>query len=101
MNDSDPAFHVEYLRFETKYLDKVMARKEVLKPSKVDFVDDSEPDDVKLHEPTDDANLVAIAWNNLKSRFSSNVLVMQSAKKVLKQSLFVPKVAPQLFSEAR
>lgn len=39
MNDESSKFHLAYLRFELKYFEKVMMRREVLKPSKVDFVD--------------------------------------------------------------
>jgi len=31
MNDSESRFHLEYLRFEVKYFEKVMQRREVLK----------------------------------------------------------------------
>ena len=42
VNDAVPAFHLEYLRFELKYFDKIMARKEILQrqpADKVDFID--------------------------------------------------------------
>lgn len=42
MNDADPKFHLEYLKFELKYFEKIMMRREVLKSAgdKVDFVND-------------------------------------------------------------
>lgn len=41
MNDSDPKFHLEYLKFELRYFEKIMMRREVLKADeKVDFVND-------------------------------------------------------------
>ena len=41
MNENDVKFHIEYLRFELKYFEKIMMRREVLKDNrKVDFVND-------------------------------------------------------------
>jgi hypothetical protein len=42
MNDGDVRFHLEYLRFEVKYFDKVLQRREVLQQGQVDFVNDCE-----------------------------------------------------------
>lgn len=41
MNETDPKFHLAYLQFELKYFEKIMMRREVLKPeSQVDFIDE-------------------------------------------------------------
>ena len=67
MNDSNPKFHIEYLKFELKYFEKIMMRREVLKAdSKVDFVNDC---DEKMADGEtqrgDEANFVKIVWKNL------------------------------------
>lgn len=70
MNDTVPRFHLEYLKFELKYFEKIMMRREILKPDvKVDFVNDCDAD-VKMDvegetQRGDEANFVKIVWKNL------------------------------------
>ena len=89
MNDSDPKFHVAYLNFELKYFEKIMMRREVLQPdqSKVNFVEDCNAvvNEVKGETKRgDEANFVKIVWNNLKERFTGDVIVLHDAKHLLK-----------------
>lgn len=74
MNENDVKFHIEYLRFELKYFEKIMMRREVLKDnSKVDFVNDVNEEDNQIAGETkigDEANFVKIVWNNIKQKFS-------------------------------
>ena len=96
VNDDVPAFHLEYLRFELKYFDKIMARKEILtQPSKVDFIDHDVGQDDKPTEQKEgeEANLVRIAWANLKERFGSDVLLMRKARDVMVASAYLGKAS--------
>lgn len=78
MNDTDWRFHIEHLRFEVKYFDKVMLRREVLQKGQVDFVNDCEVEgETKRGE---EANIVQIVWQNIMKRFTDNVVVLKEGK---------------------
>jgi len=103
MNDTDPKFHLEYLRFELKFFEKIMMRREVLKPdAKVDFINDCDEDKEIKGETKrgDEANFVKIVWRNLKERFNQDAVVLHDAKQILKQSKYLREEAPELISEA-
>lgn len=60
MNDTDPRFHLEYLKFEVRYFEKVMQRREVLQKDQVDFINDCDIEgETKRGE---EANIVKIVW---------------------------------------
>lgn len=80
-NETNAVFHLEYLKFELKFLEKIMMRREVLgggKPvsEKLDFVDDcedEEPEPVKDIEGEiklgEEGNLVKIVVANILKAF--------------------------------
>ena len=69
MNEGEPKFHLEYLKFELKYFEKIMMRREVLKSStdKVQFVNDCDQQMAEGETKRgDEANFVKIVWANFK-----------------------------------
>jgi U3 small nucleolar RNA-associated protein 6 len=110
VNDQTPKFYTEYLKFEVKFLDKLMERRKVLNGKPVEssekqktkakeelaFIDDG--DDVVNEENEtpegeikagEESNLVKIVVTNLLEKFSTNVLVLKEAYKILKESQYV------------
>ena len=88
MNESDYRFHLEYLRFEVKYFDKVMLRREVLQQGQVEFVNDCEEVEGETKQG-EESNIVKIVWENLKVKFAGDVVVLRDAKQILKQSKYL------------
>jgi hypothetical protein len=82
MNDTDPKFHLEYMRFELKFFEKIMMRREVLKSgAKVDFINDCDEKPVEGEtQRGDEANFVKIVWKSISDRFGANALVLKDAK---------------------
>lgn len=100
MNENDAKFNLEYLRFEVKYFDKLMARREVLNHGKLDFVDNSEEIEGETKRG-DEANIVNIVWQNLKKKYSEDVVVLREAKIILKESKYLSQNFTGIISDAR
>lgn len=88
MNEDDARFNLEYLRFEVKYFDKLMLRREVLSQGQVDFVNNCEEVEGETKRG-EEANIVKIVWDNLKKKFADDVVVLREAKQILKQSKYL------------
>ena len=88
MNEDDARFNLEYLRFEVKYFDKLMLRREVLSQGQVDFVNNCEEVEGETKQG-EEANIVRIVWDNLKKKFADDVVVLREAKQILKQSKYL------------
>lgn len=88
MNEDDARFNLEYLRFEVKYFDKLMLRREVLSQGQVDFVNNCEEVEGETKRG-DEANIVRIVWDNLKKKFADDAVVLREAKHILKQSKYL------------
>ena len=88
MNEDDARFNLEYLRFEVKYFDKLMLRREVLSQGQVDFVNNCEEVEGETKRG-EEANIVRIVWDNLKKKFAEDVVVLREAKQILKQSKYL------------
>lgn len=88
MNEDDARFNLEYLRFEVKYFDKLMLRREVLSQGQVDFVNNCEEVEGETKRG-EEANIVRIVWDNLKKKFADDVVVLREAKQILKQSKYL------------
>ena len=88
MNEDDARFNLEYLRFEVKYFDKLMLRREVLSQGQVDFVNNCEEVEGETKRG-EEANIVKIVWDNLKRKFADGVVVLREAKQILKQSKYL------------
>lgn len=98
MNDSDWRFHIEHLRFEVKYFDKVMLRREVLQQGQVDFVNDCEVEgETKRGE---EANILKIVWQNIAERFGGDAVVLREGKYILKQSKLLRQNHPEMIRDA-
>jgi len=67
MNEQVAEFHLEYLKFEVRFFEKLMQRREVLTQGQIDFVNDCNVEgETKQGE---ESNLLKIVWQNICSKY--------------------------------
>ena len=102
LNETKPRFYTEYLKFEVKFLDKLMQRRRILngqtvadkpKIGDLEFIDDLslEGGDEVTGEvkPVEESNIVKIVVANLLEKFPQNVLVLKEVYSILSASQYV------------
>jgi hypothetical protein len=77
-----------------------MKRRELLSSTQVQFVNDCDQIEGETKHG-EEANFVKIVWSNLHSKFEHDALVLQSAKAMLKGSIYLRQIAPELEQQAR
>lgn len=98
-NSDNPAFYVEYFRFEVRFFEKVKSRIQILNGVKgydkdIDFIDNEEdeeakeqPDDGRLNATT---KLIEIVFSNIKEQFGDNLEVFKACHEIAKGSELLP-----------
>ena len=96
-NENTPAFYLEYLKFELRFLEKVMERRSILSggpgaKQEFDFIDeeDEQPDVEGEIKHGEEANLVKIVAQNIMGKFGDKeICLLRDCYKALKESKYV------------
>ena len=103
VNENVPKFYTEYLKFEVKFLDKLMQRREILngqsqigtdgnirkKEKELEFIDDEEDKESDIEGEVkrgEEGNIVKIVVENLLEKFPNDIILLREVKNILKQS---------------
>ena len=103
VNENVPKFYSEYLKFEVKFLDKLMKRREILngkslldsdgqitkKEKDLAFIDDEEEKEEDVEgeiKRGEESSIVVIVVKNLLEKFPNNIILLKEVKDILKQS---------------
>ena len=98
-----PKFYTEYLKFEVKFLDKLMQRREILggqsklnedgqiskKEKDLAFIDDEEGKEEDVEGEVkrgEEGNIVKIVVQNLLEKFPNDIVLLKEVKDILKES---------------
>lgn len=98
-NSDNPAFYVEYFRFEVRFFEKVKQRIQILNGVKgqdkdIDFIDNEKDEEAKdgnyegrLNATT---KLIEIVFNSIKDQFGNNLEVIKACHDIAKGSEMLP-----------
>ena len=123
VNENAPKFYTAYLKFEVRFLDKLMERRAILngpggkaaggKSGELDFIDEDDDDSVADEEvkekkeevdgeikPGEEGNIVKIVVGNLIKKFGKDAQLLREAKAILKQSKHVSPETIELIRDA-
>ena len=101
INENVPKFYSEYLKFEVKFLDKLMHRRSILngqsqfnaegilskKEKDLAFIDDEDEkeDDIEGEiKRGEESNIVKIVVQNLLEKFPDDIILLKEVKDILK-----------------
>lgn len=110
VNENSSKFYTAYLRFEVRFLEKLMQRRDILAGPKaqekgLDFIDESDGDNDKDGQqgeikPGEEENLVKIVVSNLVRKFGKDAILLKEAKKILKSSKHITSETLMIISKA-
>ena len=105
MNEDSPQMYTEYLKFELRFLDKVMARRTILRgngPEKqLNFIDEAVEDIEGEIKQGEESNLVKIVSNNIIEKFGKScITTIKKCYELLKASAHVDDPTKNKMKEA-